>query len=66
MKISKIQNGRHGSQKWLMGSGQLLQNRFYDPSTPSMRKGRDGENWREKTGGKEEKNDENSGHYIIT
>ena len=24
-------------------SDQLLQNKFFDPSTPSMRKGRDGE-----------------------
>ena len=31
-----------------------------DPSTPSMRKGRDGGN-----GEKKEKTDENSGHYVI-
>ena len=31
-----------------------------------MRKGRDGEKWGEKNGGKkEEKTDENSGHYVI-
>ena len=43
-------------------SKQLLLNKFIDPSTPSMRKGRDRG---EKNGGmgkKEEKNDENSGH----
>ena len=42
----KIQNGRQGSPKWPMGDGrseQFLLNRFFDPSTPSMRKGRDGE-----------------------
>ena len=36
--------------------------KFFDPSTPSMRKGRDRE---KKTGGKKEKTDENSGHYVI-
>ena len=44
-------------------SHQLLLNKFFDPSTPSMRKGRDGG---KKRGKKEEKNtDENSGHYVI-
>ena len=33
---------------------QLLKDKFFDPSTPSMRK------WERK-----EKTDENSGHYII-
>ena len=36
--------------------------KFLDPSTPSMRKGRDGG---EKTGKKEEKSDDYSGHYVI-
>ena len=40
-------------------SKQLSLNKFFDPSTPSMRKGRDGE----KNG--EKKTDENSGHYVI-
>ena len=43
----------------------VLKNKFFDPSTPSMRKGRDGEKkpGGKKTGGKkEEKTDENSGH----
>ena len=44
-------------------STQRSLNKFFDPSTPSMRKGRDGE--KTKTGKKEEKTDENSGHYII-
>merc|ERR1711954_296698 len=64
----KIQNGRQGAPKWQRGSGkvfgrskQLLLNKFFDPSTPSMRKGRD-EKKREK---KREKTDENSGHYVI-
>ena len=48
-------------------SKQLSLNKFFDPSTPSMRKGRDGE---KKTGKKNrkkkrEKTDENSGHYVI-
>ena len=72
----KIQNGRQGGPKWPMGSGkvstvfgrskQLLLNKFFDPSTPSMRKGRDGGKRGKKTGGKNKENtDENSGHYII-
>ena len=41
-------------------SDHLLQNKFFDPSTPYMRKGDDEE---KKNGGKkQEKNDENSGH----
>ena len=40
-------------------SKQLLLNKFFDLSTPSMRKGRNGE---EKGGEEEEKNDENSCH----
>ena len=46
----KIQNGRQGAPKWQRGSGkvfgrsrQLSLNKFFDPSTPSMRKGRDEE-----------------------
>ena len=51
-------------------SKQLSLNKFFDPSTPSMRKGRDGgkrEKTGKKTGGKKRKEnmDENSGHYII-
>ena len=34
----------------------------FDPSTPSMRKGRDGGEKQEKTGGTKENNDENCGH----
>ena len=45
----KIQNGRQGAPKWPRGSGkvptpgfwrsrQLLLNKFFDPSTPSLRK----------------------------
>ena len=41
-------------------SKQLSLNKFFDPSTPSMRKGRNGGN-----GKKKEKTDENSGHYVI-
>ena len=50
-----------GVQSQVIGSSrQLLLNKFLDPSTPAMRKGRDGG---EKRGGKEEeKNYENSGH----
>ena len=45
-------------------SKQLLLNKFFDPSTPSMRKGRDG--GRKKTGKiKGEKTDDYSGHYVI-
>ena len=50
----------------LGSSKQLLLNKFFDPSTPSMRKGRDGEKKREKNreGGKE-KTDDYSGLYVI-
>ena len=59
---SKIQNGRQGAQKWPIGhSKQLLLNKFFDQSTPSMRKGRDGEKW----GEKEEKTRDYSGRYVI-
>ena len=40
-------------------------NKFFDPSTPSMRKGRDGGKKKREKGGKKEKMDENSGHYVI-
>ena len=43
-------------------SNQLSRNKFFDPSTPSMRKDRDGE---EEKNGKKEKTDENSGHYVV-
>ena len=52
-------------------SRQLSLNKFFDPSTPSMRKGRNGEKKTEKKNGKtgkkkrEENTDENSGHYVI-
>ena len=47
----KIQNGRLGGPKRAEGvypsvfghSKQLSLNKFFDPTTPSMRKGRDGE-----------------------
>ena len=58
-----------GVYPWVFGrSNQLLLNKFFDPSTPSMRKGRDGGKKKrggEKTGKKREKTDENSGHYVI-
>ena len=40
----------------------LLLNKFFDPSTPSIRKGRYGEKRKEK---KEENNGGNSGHYVV-
>ena len=63
----KIQYGPQGAPKWPTGSvkvsKQLLLNKFFDPSTPSMRKGCDGGKKRgKKTGGKKEKTDGNSGH----
>ena len=51
-----------GVWKGVGRSTQLTLNKFFDPSTPSMRKGRDGG---KKTGGKKEKTDENSGHYVV-
>ena len=39
-------------------SKQLLLNKYFDPSTPSMRKGESRERKKEKT-------DENRGHYVI-
>ena len=63
MAVRGTQNGQRGLESgpilgyW--GSDQLSLNKFFDPSTPSMRKGRDGE----KRGKKMvvENNDENSG-----
>ena len=52
-------------------SKQLSLNKFFDPSTPSMRKGSDGgkktgKKTGKKNGEKEEENtDENSGHSVI-
>ena len=46
----------------LGGSRQLSLNKFFDPSTPSMRKVDDGE---EKKRKEEENNDVYSGHYVI-
>ena len=56
------QNGRRVGH-----SEQLPLNKFFDPSTPCMRKGDDRGKNRKKTGKKrgkkqQEKNDENSGH----
>ena len=63
----KIQNGRERAPKWPTWSGaytevcgcskQLLLNKFFDPSTPSFRRGRDRKT--RKTGGakKEKKKD---------
>ena len=50
---SKIQNGRQGAQKWkgvFVRSKQLSLNKFFDPSTPFIRKCCDGEKKGEKTG----------------
>ena len=47
---------------------QLSLNKFFDLSTPSMRKGCDREKNRGKQGGKREKKEKpykNSGHYVI-
>ena len=57
-----------GAPKWPAGSGKVSTprfrlNKFFDPSTPSMRKGRDGEE--EKTGKKGEKTDDYRSHYVI-
>ena len=51
-------------------SQQLSLNKFFDPTTPSMRKGRDGgKREKKKKGGKKgkkkEETDENSGHYVV-
>merc|ERR1712121_481596 len=61
----KIQNGRRNLERCsplvFACSKQLSLNKFFDPSTPSMRKGRNGGNGKKK----EKKTDENSGHYVI-
>ena len=46
-------------------SKQLSLNKFFDPSTPSMRKGRDGGKMGKKRVKKRKKTNENSGHYIV-
>ena len=50
-------------------SKQLSQNKFFDPSTPSMRKGRDGgktgKKGGKKKGKKREKTEDYSGLYVI-
>ena len=63
----KIQNGHQRAPKWLTGSGKVStprfwgilsnfrKNKFFDPSTSSMRKGRDGEKKRGKKNGKKKK-----------
>ena len=54
-----------GGYPYVFGrSKQLLLNKFFDPSTPSMRKGRDGGKNGEKKK-KREKTDDYSGHYVI-
>ena len=69
-----MDNGvRKGVYSQIFGySRQLLLNKLFDPSTPSMRKGRDGEKNVEKTGKKrgggnekkkKEKTDDYSGHW---
>ena len=59
MATRGLQNG-----PWDFGhSKQLSLNKFFDPSAPYMKKGRDG---RKKTGGGgKEKTDDYSGHYVI-
>ena len=49
--------GWKGVHPWVLGcSRQLSPNKFFDPSTPSMRKGRDrGNGGEKKTGGKKGK-----------
>ena len=54
-----------GVHSYVIGrSDQFSLNKFFDPSTPSMRKGSDGEKKTGKKTGekKEENNYENSGH----
>ena len=44
----------------------LLLNKFFDPSTLSMRKSRDGgEKWKKKKWNEKENNGGNSGHYVV-
>ena len=53
-----------GVQSQVIGrSRQLLLNKFFDPSTPSMRKGRDGGEKKKKN--EKENNGGNSGHYVV-
>ena len=67
MRTSKIQYSRQGAQKWLTVypkvfgcSCQLLLYLLFDPSTPYMRKGCDGEVEVEEEEEEVEKNDKNS------
>ena len=52
-------------------SKQLSLNKFFDPSTPSKRKGRDGgkirggKSGKKKRGGKKEKTDDYNGHFVF-
>ena len=46
-------------------SRQLSLNKFFDASTPSMRKGCDGEKKKKNGKKKREKTDGNSGHLVI-
>ena len=61
MKTSKIQNGRQGAPKWPTGSGKGSNPGFFDQSTPSMKKGREGEKKMEKWKMEKINNGENSG-----
>ena len=48
MAASGPQNGRRGLERVIGHFKQLSLNKFFDPSTPSMRKGSDGEKKMEK------------------
>ena len=56
------QNGRRGHSKVFGHSKQLPLNKFFDPTTPSMRKGRGGEKKTKKNKWKMENDDVYSGH----
>ena len=59
----KIQNGRKFVYSLVFERSKLLSlNKFFDPSTPSMRKGRDRGKTGKKKGKKREKTDDYSGH----
>ena len=58
--------GPQNGQQVFGRSRQLSLNKFFDPSTPSMRKGRDEEKKVKKKGKKrKENNSKNSGHYVV-
>ena len=57
MAARGAQNGRQGLERDVR-SRQLLLNNSFDPSTPPMRKGHDGEKWKKRM----ENNDVYSGH----